>query len=77
MKLSESFFAELGFDNMTDIFWEKSMIEKPTDREVVCHASAEDFYAKDDFRYYQTRNIKININHIFKTRTWRSVYMFR
>ena len=63
MKLSESFFAELGFDNMTDIFWEKSMIEKPTDREVVCHASAEDFYAKDDFRYYQTRNIKININH--------------
>ena len=53
MKLSESFFAELGFDNMTDIFWEKSMIEKPTDREVVCHASAEDFYAKDDFRYYE------------------------
>ena len=70
MKLSESFFAELGFDNMTDIFWEKSMIEKPTDREVVCHASAEDFYAKDDFRYYEIWNIQTNIDHnIYKIHT--------
>ena len=50
-RLSESFFANLGFDNMTDIFWKKSMLEKPQDgREVVCHASAEDFYKKDDYR---------------------------
>ena len=49
-RLSESFFANLGFENMTDIFWEKSMLDKPSDREVVCHASAEDFYEKDDYR---------------------------
>jgi peptidyl-dipeptidase A len=36
---------------MTEVFWNKSMLEKPTDgREVVCHASAEDFYEKHDFR---------------------------
>ncbi len=28
------------------VFWEKSLIERPTDgREVVCHATAWDFYA--------------------------------
>lgn len=32
-------------------FWNKSMLEKPTDgREVVCHASAWDFYNGKDFR---------------------------
>jgi peptidyl-dipeptidase A len=42
---SEEFFIGLGFDRMTSTFWEKSMIEKPTDgREVVCHASAEEFF---------------------------------
>ncbi|KAK4008639.1 hypothetical protein OUZ56_013772 [Daphnia magna] len=43
-ELSEKFFYDLGFDNMTSTFWEKSMIEKPSDREVVCHASAEEFF---------------------------------
>ena len=42
---SEEFFIGLGFERMTSTFWEKSMIEKPTDgREVVCHASAEEFF---------------------------------
>lgn len=43
-ELSEKFFYDLGFDNMTATFWEESMIEKPSDREVVCHASAEEFF---------------------------------
>ena len=51
-RLSESFFETLGFDNMTNTFWQKSMLTEPEDgREVVCHASAEDFYEKHDFRY--------------------------
>jgi peptidyl-dipeptidase A len=49
-ELSEAFFMTLGFDKMTDTFWEKSMIEKPEDKDVVCHASAEDFYRQEDFR---------------------------
>ena len=49
-RLSEAFFVSLGFGPMTDTFWEKSMIEKPEDKEVVCHASAEDFYRQEDFR---------------------------
>lgn len=32
-------------------FWDKSMLEKPSDgRQVVCHASAWDFYNRKDFR---------------------------
>lgn len=49
-RTAEEFFIDIGFESMTDTFWEKSMIEKPEDREVVCHASAEDFYKPEDFR---------------------------
>lgn len=35
-------------------FWAESMLEKPSDgREVVCHASAWDFYNGKDFRSVQ------------------------
>ena len=49
-ELAEAFFVGLGCANMTDTFWNKSMIEKPDDRDVVCHASAEDFYKDGDYR---------------------------
>ena len=49
-QLAESFFVQLGFENMTETFWNESMIEKPEDRDVVCHGSAEDFYKQEDFR---------------------------
>ena len=49
-RLAEDFFVTLGFAPMTDKFWENSMIEKPEDRDVVCHASAEDFYDAGDYR---------------------------
>jgi len=42
-KTSEEFFTSLGLYNMTEKFWNNSMIVKPEDREVVCHASAWDF----------------------------------
>ena len=47
---AEAFFVKMGFERMTEKFWELSMIEKPDDREVVCHGSAEEFYSQDDFR---------------------------
>jgi len=34
----------MGFDPMTPTFKQESMITRPSDREVVCHASAEEFF---------------------------------
>lgn len=49
---SDTFFTSLGLLPMPKEFWDKSMLEKPTDgRQVVCHASAWDFYNRKDFRY--------------------------
>lgn len=48
---SDRFFTSLGLIQMPQEFWDNSMIEKPSDgREVVCHASAWDFYNRKDFR---------------------------
>lgn len=41
-------------------FWEKSILEKPNDgRELVCHASAWDFYKKDDVRIKQCTRVNM------------------
>lgn len=48
---ADHFFTSLGLLPVPPEFWNKSMLEKPTDgREVVCHASAWDFYNGKDFR---------------------------
>lgn len=50
-RVAEEFFTSLGLSPMPPEFWAGSMLEKPTDgREVVCHASAWDFYNRRDFR---------------------------
>ena len=50
-KEADNFFTSLGLLPMPPEFWNKSMLEKPTDgREVVCHASAWDFFNGKDFR---------------------------
>ncbi|KAG6454446.1 hypothetical protein O3G_MSEX008728 [Manduca sexta] len=57
-KTAEEFFTSLNLQPMTDTFWEKSIIEKPDDgREMVCHASAWDFYDGEDFRIRQCTTI--------------------
>ncbi|KNC99914.1 uncharacterized protein SPPG_05286 [Spizellomyces punctatus DAOM BR117] len=48
-RLSESFYKSLGYDPLPQTFWTKSMLTRPADREVVCHASAWDF-GNDDLR---------------------------
>uniref|UniRef100_A0A1W7RA02 Angiotensin-converting enzyme n=1 Tax=Hadrurus spadix TaxID=141984 RepID=A0A1W7RA02_9SCOR len=50
VKLSEKFFTSLGLKAMTQEFWNKSIFEKPKDREMVCHPSAWDFCNGKDFR---------------------------
>lgn len=49
---AEDFFKSLNLSGMPDLFWERSIIEKPNDgRDMVCHASAWDFFDGEDFRF--------------------------
>jgi peptidyl-dipeptidase A len=50
VKTGENFFSSLGFAPLPETFWTRSMITKPQDREVVCHASAWNIDNKDDLR---------------------------
>ncbi|OGQ22936.1 MAG: peptidyl-dipeptidase [Deltaproteobacteria bacterium RIFCSPLOWO2_02_FULL_44_10] len=47
---AESFFVSLGLQKLPSTFWERSMLTKPQDRDVVCHASAWDVDTQDDVR---------------------------
>ena len=40
VKYGERFFTSLGFEPLPDTFWTQSLLVKPEDRDVVCHASA-------------------------------------
>jgi hypothetical protein len=57
-KLSEEFFTSLNLSAMPDTFWENSILQKPEDRELICHASAWDFYDGKDFRYLAVTYIR-------------------
>ena len=46
----ENFYKSLGFDPLPATFWERSLLTKPRDRDVVCHANAWDIDTKDDLR---------------------------
>ena len=51
VEISEDFFLSLGFEPLSDTFWERSLFIKPVDRGVVCHASAWDIdSANQDLR---------------------------
>ena len=50
-KLAESFFLSLGLKKLPASFYNKSLLEKPEDREVVCSASAWDFFLNEDVRF--------------------------
>ncbi|HZR11191.1 MAG TPA: M2 family metallopeptidase, partial [Myxococcales bacterium] len=49
-KTGEAFFTSMGLDPLPKTFWERSMLTKPRDRDVVCHASAWDVTFSDDLR---------------------------
>jgi len=46
----DDFYAAMGLYRVPESFWSLSMLEKPEDREVICHATAWDFYDAKDFR---------------------------
>uniref|UniRef100_I3KVC0 Angiotensin-converting enzyme n=1 Tax=Oreochromis niloticus TaxID=8128 RepID=I3KVC0_ORENI len=56
-RVAEEFFTSLGLERMPEEFWEGSMLVKPQGREVVCHASAWDFYNRKDFRIKQCTTV--------------------
>jgi peptidyl-dipeptidase A len=50
---AESFYVSLGFPKLPPSFWERSMLVRPADREVVCHASAHNMDGAGDVRIKQ------------------------
>ncbi|EDW02930.1 GH10960 [Drosophila grimshawi] len=49
-QLGDQFFQSLGMRALPPTFWNASVLERPLDREVICHASAWDFYQDSDVR---------------------------
>ncbi len=47
---AETFFTSLGFEPLPDTFWQRSLFIEPSDRNVVCHASAWNLDNEDDIR---------------------------
>lgn len=50
VQYGEGFFTSLGFEQLPATFWDRSMLTKPQDRDVVCHASAWDIDFEKDVR---------------------------
>lgn len=50
VKTGENFYVSMGLDPLPQTFWERSMITRPRDREVVCHASAWNLDNLEDVR---------------------------
>ncbi|MGI8770958.1 MAG: M2 family metallopeptidase [Acidobacteriaceae bacterium] len=46
----QNFFESLGFPALPDTFWQRSMLTRPADRDVICHASAWDIDSEKDVR---------------------------
>jgi peptidyl-dipeptidase A len=69
---ADEFFQSIGFDPMTATFWKSmstwsrlvhartdTVMTKPADRTIVCHASAWDMFADDDFRIKMCTQVSI------------------
>ena len=52
-RTAEQFFLSLGLEPMPREFYLRSMLQKPLDREVICHAGAWDFCNGRDYRYIE------------------------
>ena len=50
VRSAEDFYQSLGFKELPQTFWDRSMLTRPRDREVDCYASAWDVDAKGDLR---------------------------
>ncbi|KAG8232128.1 hypothetical protein J437_LFUL012137 [Ladona fulva] len=57
---SEEFYQSLGLPSNAVSYGSKALIEKPADREVVCHASAWDFCDRSDYRIKMCTDVKMD-----------------
>jgi peptidyl-dipeptidase A len=66
VKTAEGFFTSIGLDPLPKTFWKRSLLKKPRDRDVVCHASAWDVHFNDDLRIkmcIQITEEELNVVH--------------
>ncbi|XP_043065240.1 LOW QUALITY PROTEIN: angiotensin-converting enzyme-related protein [Drosophila ficusphila] len=61
-ELGDQFFQSLGMRALPPSFWNLSVLTRPDDRQVVCHASAWDFYQDSDVRIKMCTEVD---NHYF------------
>jgi len=70
---AEAFYVSLGFPKLPQTFWERSLLTKPRDRDVQCHASAWHMDGKEDVRIKQCieptqehlRTVYHELGHLF------------
>ena len=80
VRSAEGFYASLGFAPLPDSFWQRSMLSRPKDREVVCYASAHDMDGGEDIRikmcsnqtYSDLRVIYHELGHNMYARAYRN-----
>jgi len=86
VRYAERFFTSLDFDPLPATFWERSMLVRPRDREVVCHASAWDLDYDADLRIKMCIDITAEdfsvihheLGHNFYQRAYRAQpFLFR
>jgi peptidyl-dipeptidase A len=78
-KTGEGFYSSLGFAQLPDTFWTRSMLVKPADRDVVCHASAWDIDNKQDVRIKMCAKVNaddfVTIHHELGHNYYQRAYM--
>ncbi|WP_394694613.1 M2 family metallopeptidase [Hyphobacterium sp.] len=57
VEAGERFYTSLGLDPLPDTFWDRSLIVRPEDRTVVCHASAWNIDSRGDIRIKMCTNV--------------------
>ncbi|XP_069963364.1 angiotensin-converting enzyme-like [Bactrocera oleae] len=63
-QLGDDFFQSMNLTKLPQDFWDKSILVKPDDgRDLICHASAWDFFVIDDVRIKQCT--RVTMNHFF------------
>ncbi|KAH8399550.1 hypothetical protein KR222_003627, partial [Zaprionus bogoriensis] len=63
-ELGDQFFQSLGMRALPPSFWNLSMLTRPADREVICHASAWDFYQDSDVRIKMCTELSTNYLYV-------------
>ncbi|XP_043285855.1 angiotensin-converting enzyme-like [Venturia canescens] len=58
-RLAENFFVSVNLSGMPELFWENSILEKQQGIDMICHASAWDFYDGKDFRIKQCTRVNM------------------